>query len=98
MISAHNAFVLIAPGVNTNKELNESHIRDANHAGNGGPASAWPAGFNIVDDVTFSTAHKIDANNTRSGDDTLLVVSFITYRTELNNYGLHMEPICESSC
>ncbi len=99
VISARNAFVLVAPGVNVNGELNTAHIRDANHAGKGGPASAWPAGFNIVDDVTFAATREIDEDdNTESGDDTLLVVSFLTYKTELRKYDMNMEPICEDSC
>ncbi len=100
VISAQNAFVLIAPGVNRNAELGARHIRDANHGGNGAPNSAWPTGYNTVDGVTFSTAREIDGNdNTNSGDDTLLVVSFLTYKTELKNkYGMHMEPFCDGSC
>ncbi len=99
VLSAQNAFVLIAPGVNRNAELGARYIRDANHAGNGGFVSAWPAGYDNVDNVTFSANRLLNEDdNTISGDDSLMVMSFIGYKTRLADYGLHMERICESTC
>ncbi len=99
VLSAQNAFVLIAPGVNRNAKLDARYIRDANHAGNGGLVSAWPAGFRNVDDVTFSANRRLDEDdNTINGDDSLMLMSFIGYKTRLADYGLHMERICETSC
>ena len=99
VISAQNAFVLIAPGANRNAKLDARHIRDANHAGNGGFVSAWPADFDNVDDVTFSANRQLKENdNTINGDDSLMVMSFIGYKTKLADYGFNIERICETSC
>ncbi len=99
VISAQNAFVLIAPGVNRNHELDERYIRDANHAGNGSLVSAWPADFDNVDGVTFSATRLLnDGDNTISGDDSLMVMSLIGYKTRLADYGLNLVSICDTSC
>lgn len=97
-VSAQNAFVLIAPGGNRNANRDRAYVRDANHVGD--PAgNAWPLDTNDVNGVIFSATQNIDGTDSNNdGDDTLLVMSFTSFKAALSKYGLNMESVCEDGC
>ena len=96
---AQNVFVLIAPGDNRNADLNRTYFRDSNHRGNAS-GSSWSANSsNNLDLVVFSGTPNVDATDEGSdGDDTLLVMSFVNFKAEMNRYGLNMEAVCDGTC
>ena len=97
VISAQDVFVLIAPGPNRNADIDRLFSRDSVHTNNTG--GVWTLGTTTVDGVLFSTEPNIDATDSaNSGDDTLLVMSFIEFKAEMSKHGLNMEPVCESPC
>ncbi len=96
VVSAQNVFVLIAPGVNRNAEQNMAYVRDAYHRRNK-PGFLWPLNQIIVDKVVFSNTHDIDVTDRgNDGDDTLLIMSFIQFKAELNKYEMNIEPILDA--
>ena len=98
-ISLQNVFVLIAPGNNTNADHNRRYFRDSNHRGDAGGSSWSPDSSNNLDLVVFSSTPNVDTTDAgNNGDDTILVMSFIQYKAELNKYGLNMEPMCDDLC
>ena len=100
VLSAQNAFVLLATGknINPNASINLPYMRDEDHASNSGGAP-WNLNQNDVDDERFSATRSVHASDQgKDGDDTLLVVSFLNFKAALEGYGIHMEPICETAC
>ena len=101
--SAQTVFVLIAPGKNRNAARDRAYVRDANHIRNASGAT-WPLDFifdgtNLSYEVIFSATQNIDGSDSNNdGDDTLLVMSFTSFKAALSKYGLNMEPLCEVSC
>ena len=99
-VSARNVFVLIAPGANRNADLDRHYVRDSTHVEN--PAGdAWPIQnvTSSVDDNIFSMTPNVDtADSGNNGDDALLVISFLQFKSRLKRYGLNMEPICDGTC
>ena len=92
-MSEPNVFVLIAVGTNRNADLNRRYMRDAGHAGNVAGGN-WPLGRKKVDGSIFSLTHGISTTDRLDdGDDTLLVMSFVQYRSRLREFGLNMEPV-----
>lgn len=98
VVSAQNAFVLIALGGNRNATLGRGHVRDSNHVGDAN-GNQWPLNLNNVDTAIFSITPNVDLSDEgNSGDDTILVMSFINFKAELNKYGLNIAAICETTC
>ena len=98
VLSAQNVFVLIAVGKNRNLAMNRRYMRDSTHAGDSAGGN-WTLGTSDVDDVVFSNTTNIDATDRiNDGDDTLKVMSFLEYKARLREYGLNMEPMCETAC
>ena len=100
VVSTQNVFVLNAPGENRNVKANDrSHIRDANHVNPTEFNEEWNIDLDVVDNVIFAAVHNTDPTDQgNDGDDTLMVVSFISFKAALNKYGLHVEPVCEEAC
>ena len=99
VLSAQNVFVLIAVGRNRNLDLDRSHVRDETHTGDAGGSSWSLDSSNDLDPVVFSLTHNIDATDRNNdGDDTLLVMSFIEFKARLKEFGLILQPVCESTC
>ncbi len=100
VLSAQNVFVLIATGDNINVFPSNDlpYMRDENHRSNSGGAP-WNLNQNVVDEVRFAATHEFDANDQgKDGDDMLLVTSFLSFKSELRTFGVHLAPICETSC
>ena len=96
ILSAQNIFVLIATGdnVNANNSINLPFMRDENHRANGSGGAPWNLNQNIVDDVRFSATHEFDSSDDGlSGDDMLLVTSFLSYKSSLRSFGVKLESI-----
>ena len=82
-MSAQNVFVLIAPGENRNTVLGRTHVRDSSHTD--GTANPWPLNITNVDTRLFSSTTNIDpTDRANDGDDTLLVMSFFSFRASVS--------------
>ena len=100
VLSAQNVFVLIATGDNINgfSSNNLPYMRDENHRA-GANGQPWNLNLNNVDDVRFAATHEFDANDQgKDGDDMLMVVSFLSFKSELGTFGVHVEPFCKTAC
>ena len=96
ILSAQNIFVLIATGdnVNANNSINLPFMRDDNHRANGSGGAPWNLNQNVVDDVRFSATHEFNSSDDGlSGDDMLLVTSFLSYKSSLRSFGVKLESI-----
>ena len=96
ILSAQNIFVLIATGdnINANNSINLPFMRDENHRASGGGGVPWNLNQNVVDDVRFSATREFDsADDGSSGDDMLLVTSFLSYKSDLKSFGVKLESI-----
>lgn len=96
ILSAQNVFVLIATGdnINPNNSINLLYMRDANHRANSTGNAPWNLNQNFVDDVRFSSIREYDVDDEGSnGDDTLLVVSFLSFKSDLRSFGVQLKPI-----
>ncbi len=96
VISGQNIFVLIATGdnINPNASINLPHMRDDNHKPNATGSATWLLNQNDIDDVRFSLTHEYNsADDGTSGDDTLLVTSFLSFKSDLRSFGVKLEPI-----
>ena len=96
VLSAQNVFVLIATGdnINPNNSINLPYMRDANHRASGNGNAPWNLNQNVVDDVRFSSIREYDVDDESSnGDDTLLVVSFLSFKSDLRSFGVQLKPI-----
>ncbi len=99
VLSTRNVFVLVAPGKNNNADHNRVYFRDSNHRGDASGSSWVPDSTGNLDLVVFSNTPNVDATDEgNNGDDTLLVISFVNFKAELNKYGLNMEPVCDAAC
>lgn len=97
ILSAQNVFVLIAAGRNINPSINIDlpYMRDGNHKGNQGN-KPWRLNQANVDNVRFSATREIDTTDpVNSGDDTLLVESFLSFKRSVFAYGVRLEPLWE---
>lgn len=95
VISGQNIFVLIATGDNINplNSINLPYMRDENHRASGAGVP-WNLNQNVVDDVRFSMTHEYNSGDEgTSGDDTLLVTSFLSFKSDLRSFGVKLEPI-----
>lgn len=95
VISGQNVFVLIAAGENINADasINLPYMRDENHRGGSG-GDPWSLNQNVVDDVRFSLTRAYNSGDEgTNGDDTLLVASFLSFKSDLRSYGVKLEPI-----
>ena len=93
VLSAQNIFVLIATGdnINSNNSIKLPHIRDDNHRGNG-KGAPWNLNKMVVDNVRFSATRDYNDNDDEtSGDDTLLVTSFLSFKSDLRSFGVELE-------
>ncbi len=95
VISGQNVFVLIATGdnINPNSDVNLPHMRDENHraSSSGDP---WDLNQNVVDDVRFSMTREYNSGDEgTSGDDTLMVTSFLSFKSDLRSFGVKLDPI-----
>ncbi len=96
VLSAQNVFVLIAAGdnINPNNSINLPYMRDENHRANGTGGVPWNLNQNVVDDVRFSATLEYDSTDEgASGDDMLLVSSFLSYKSDLRSFGVKLESI-----
>ena len=96
ILSAQNVFVLIATGdnINPNNSINLPYMRDDNHRANSGGGAPWNLNQNVVDDVRFSATHDYNsADDGASGDDMLLVTSFLSFKSDLRSFGLKLQSI-----
>ena len=97
VISQRNVFILIAPGPNRNADIDRLFSRDSTHVQSTG--AVWALGTNTVDTYIFSSEPNVDAaDSANSGDDTLLIMSFIQFKAEMGKHGLNMEPVCDTPC
>ncbi len=100
VMSAQNVFVLLATGKNLSgfSSIDLPYMRDENHRANAG-GSPWNLNNTVVDETRFAATHEFDANDHGSdGDDMLLVTSFLSFKSELRTFGVHLEPICKTAC
>ncbi len=96
VLSAQNVFVLIAAGenINANASINLPFMRDDNHRADGSVGDPWDLNQNDIDDVRFSATHEYNGiDEGASGDDTLLVTSFLSYKSDLKSFGVRLESI-----
>ncbi len=96
ILSAQNIFVLIATGDNINaiSSIDLPFMRDENHRANGSGGAPWNLNQNNIDDVRFSATHEYNAEDeAASGDDTLLVTSFLSFKSDLRSFGVRLESI-----
>ncbi len=97
VISSPNVFVLVAPGGNTNAVVGRPYVRDSNHARDAA-GTDWPLAVidANVDGVVFSNTPDVDVTNAgNNGDDTLLAMSFLEFKSALALFALNMEEICD---
>ena len=95
VLSAQNVFVLIATGnnINPDTEINLPYMRDENHLYDG-VGTSWELNEGEVDDVLFSATHEYNSDDEgASGDDTLLVTSFLSFKSDLRSFGVKLESI-----
>ena len=96
VLSAQNVFVLIATGdnINPNNSIGLPHMRDDNHRANGSGGAPWNLNQNNIDDVRFSATRDYNGDDEgASGDDMLLVASFLSFKSDLRAFGVKMESI-----
>ncbi len=96
VLSAQNVFVLIAVGenINPNNSINKPYMRDDNHRASGAGGVPWNLNQNVVDDVRFSSIHEYNGDDEGvSGDDTLLVTSFLGFKSDLRSFGVKLRSI-----
>lgn len=95
MVSAQNVFVLIASGKKRNAAADRTHVRDSNHVAD----SSGQNWLLNVDNVIFSSTQNIDgADAVNDGDDTVVVMSFFNFKSEVNRHGVNLERISDSVC
>ena len=95
VLSAQNIFVLIATGdnINANNSIDLPYMRDENHRANGGGAP-WNLNQNNIDNVRFSATREYNSTDEgASGDDLLLVTSFLSFKSDLRSFGVKLESI-----
>lgn len=96
VLSAQNVFVLIATGdnINPNNSIGLPYMRDDNHRANGSGGAPWNLNQNNIDDVRFSATRDYNGDDEgASGDDMLLVTSFLSFKSDLRSFGVKMESI-----
>ena len=100
VLSAQNVFVLIAVGdnINANSSINLPYMRDENHRSNSGGAP-WNLNQNNVDGVIFAATHEFNGSDEgKDGDDMVMAMSFLSFKTDVRKFGVQLAPICETSC
>jgi len=93
VLSAQNIFVLIATGdnINTLNSINMPYMRDKNHRASGA-GQPWNLNQSNIDDVRFSATHEYNSTDEgASGDDMLLVMSFLSFKSALRSFGMKLE-------
>ncbi len=100
VLSAQNIFVLIAVGdnINANSSILLPYMRDDNHRSKASGAP-WSLNVGLIDEVIFAATHEIDGSDEgKDGDDMVLAMSFLSFKTDVRKFGVQLAPICETSC
>jgi prepilin-type N-terminal cleavage/methylation domain-containing protein len=100
VLSAQNIFVLIAAGdnININSSVLLPYMRDDNHRSKASGAP-WSLNQSVVDDVVFSATHnRHGTDESKDGDDMVLAVSFLSFKSDLRTFGVSLAPVCDGAC
>ena len=69
-------------------------MRDENHRANCTGGAPWNFKKKNIDGVCFSATHEYNGvDEGASGDDTLLVTSFLSFKSDLRSFGVKLDSV-----
>jgi hypothetical protein len=53
----------------------------------------------VIDDVVFAASRELHVSDQgKDGDDLLLAVSFLAFKSDLRTFGVTLDPVCDGAC